>query len=313
MKSLKNVRIGPKLLLAFMLMLAFAGVIGFVSIVQLSKVAREAEIIQTDALGSVSQLSVIRFNFASSRSAALELLTQLQLNYASGADASLASLAAVEDQILAGVAAFQPLIKTPEQRALWDDANAKWKDYKVEQERSIAVAQDGLAGDAQKILVGLAKAKFAKAEAAVSKLIDSANEQAKCGAHRRQCRRGRRTPHHTCPPRACRRDRLRGRVTDDSCHRSTVERLGGAAAPDRRRPARQPNRHDAQRRVGDLLVGLATAQTQLLGRATAEQGRCRRGSQTRGVRSAGARSGFASAPSPTAVRWRKYKKWSRPW
>src|SRR5208282_1070781 len=113
-----------------------------------------------------------------SRSAALELLTQLQLNYASGADASLASLAAVEAQIRTGVAAFQPLIKTPEQRALWDDANAKWKDYKIEQERSIAVAQDGLAGDAQKILVGLAKAKFAKAVTAVSKLIDSANEQA---------------------------------------------------------------------------------------------------------------------------------------
>jgi methyl-accepting chemotaxis protein len=273
MKFLSNVRIGPKLLLAFMLMLTFAGMIGFEAIVQLSKVAHEAEIIETDALGTVSKLSVIRFNFASSRSAALELLTQLQLNYTSGADASLASLAAADASIQAGVAAFQLLVKTPEQRALWDDANAKWKDYKIEQERAIAVAQDGLAGDAQKILVGLAKAKFAAAVAAASKLTDAANEQADTA-------------------------RIAANAAAVSARRTVLALLALAAAMGCgfallmtraiTRPlkdsvallrhigaGRLDNPIDTTRtdEFGELLVGLATAQTQLRERAAAEQER----------------------------------------
>ena len=73
-------RIGPKLSLAFIVMLAFAGVIGLVSIVQLSKVARDADVIETDVLGSVSKLAAIRFNLSVSRSTALETLIHFEIN-----------------------------------------------------------------------------------------------------------------------------------------------------------------------------------------------------------------------------------------
>jgi methyl-accepting chemotaxis protein len=166
-------RIGPKLLGSFLVMLAFAGVIGIVAVVQLSTVARNADFIATESMDSVYRIGGIRFNSALSRAGALEILTQLQLNYTSGADASTQAMADAEAKLQANVAALQPLLKTPEQRALWEDASAKWKDYKHEQDRAIAVAQDGLAGDAQKILVGLAKVKFEAAAAALSKVVDS--------------------------------------------------------------------------------------------------------------------------------------------
>src|ERR1700722_19273881 len=166
-------RIGPKLLGSFLVMLAFAGVIGIVAVVQLSTVARNADFIATESLDSVHRADGIRFSSALSRAGALEILTQLQLNYTSGADASTQALSDAEGKFQANVAALQPLLKTTEQRALWEDASAKWKDYKPKQAPAIPVAQDGLAGDAQKILVGLAKGKFEAAAAAISKLVDS--------------------------------------------------------------------------------------------------------------------------------------------
>ena len=76
-------RIGPKLLGSFLVMLAFAGVIGIVAVVQLSTVARNADFIATESMDSVYRVAGIRFNSALSRAAALEVLTQLQLNCSS--------------------------------------------------------------------------------------------------------------------------------------------------------------------------------------------------------------------------------------
>jgi methyl-accepting chemotaxis protein len=178
LKYLNNIRIGPKLLLAFALMLGFAGVIGFVAVSQLSKVATQTDRIASESLGSVYRVSAIGGNAAQSRSAALEILTQLQLHFDSGSGQSTRSLSEVQKQMQANIAAYQKLISTPEQRELWNDVSAKWQDYKKDQDRSIAVAEDGLAGDAQKILIGLAKEKFDKVDAAIHKLMDFSNSEA---------------------------------------------------------------------------------------------------------------------------------------
>lgn len=161
-KSFNDVRIGPKLLLAFALILAFAGVIGFVAVSRLSKVADGADRIASEALGSVYRVSAIAGNAARSRSAALEVLTQLQLHFEGGSDQSTRELSEVDKQMQDNIAAYQKLISTPEQRQLSDDVSATWRDYKKEQDRSIAVAQDGLAGDAQKILIGLQRSNSTK-------------------------------------------------------------------------------------------------------------------------------------------------------
>ncbi len=186
MMSINDVRIGPKLLGAFLVMLVFAAVIGGVAVVQLARVARDADLIATEALASVYRVSSIGTNAAQSRAAALEILTQLQLNYAGGAKASLRVLASVESEMHKNVSAYEPLIRTSEQRTLWQDASARWSDYKREQDRAIAVAQDGLAGDAQKILIGLAKEKFDAFTIAVHHLMDFSNsdaEQARLSAN----------------------------------------------------------------------------------------------------------------------------------
>jgi len=273
MRSLNDTRIGPKLLLAFLLMLGFAGVIGFAAVSELAKMAREADRIATEALASVYRVSAIGTNAAQSRSAALEILTQLQLNYSNGAQESTRALADVETQMQANSAAYEKLLRTPEQRALWDDASAKWKEYKREQDRSIAVAQDGLAGDAQKVLIGLAKTKFDQVDAAIHKLKDFSNadaERARLAADERA--NGAR--HMVLA--------LLGLAATIGCViaflmtraitrplQATVMLLREIGAGRLDNPIETGRRDE----IGELFAGLATTQGQLLERATAERRR----------------------------------------
>ncbi|HYM42511.1 MAG TPA: methyl-accepting chemotaxis protein [Steroidobacteraceae bacterium] len=178
MKLIRDARLGPKLLLGFLLMLAFAGVIGFAAITQLGRVEAEADRIATDALGSVYRVSAVSTNATQSRQAALEELIQLGLNYSAEAEAGKKALIAIEAQRQANAAAYEKLIRTPEQRALWTEVSARWDVYKREQDRAISVADDGLAGDAQKVLIGLGKTKFDAVESAVRKLMDFSNAEA---------------------------------------------------------------------------------------------------------------------------------------
>src|SRR5271165_2262044 len=175
---IKNMQFGVKLLLAFLLLLTFAAVISFSSDSRLGELAHEIDMIASEALASVYRISAIDTNAAQSRSAALEVLTRLQLNNAAGAEESSKTLADVETRMGANVEAYLPLMHSPEQQALWADADAKWKAYKKEQERAIAIAEDGLASDAQKVLIGGAKIKFDDASVALRKLIDYCNEDA---------------------------------------------------------------------------------------------------------------------------------------
>jgi methyl-accepting chemotaxis protein len=165
------------------------------------------------------------------------------------------------------------LVSTPGQRELWNDLNAKWQDYKKEQDRSIAVAQDGLAGDAQKILIGLAKAKFDQVDAAAHKLMDFSNSEAD---------RVRLAAHETAAGArhivlvllvaaaviGCTIALLMIRAITRPLHATVVllREIGGG---------RLDNPIDTTRRdeVGELLAGLATTQKQLLERATGEQRR----------------------------------------
>jgi methyl-accepting chemotaxis protein len=178
LKLIKNLRIGVKLLSSFLLVLALAAIIGITSDRKLSELAHETDLIATEALPSVYRISAIDTNAAQSRSAALEVLTRLQLNNATGAQESRQTLADVEARMKANIQAYQPLIRSPEQEALWSDASTKWQNYKKEQDRAIAVAEDGLAGEAQKILIGQAKLKFDDASLALRKLIDFSNAAA---------------------------------------------------------------------------------------------------------------------------------------
>ena len=177
-KLIKNLQIGVKLLFAFVLVLAFAAIIGITSDAKLGELAHQTDLIATQALASVYRISAIDTNAAQSRSAALEILTRLQLNNAAGAGESSKTLADVEAHMKTNVEAYLPLIHSPDQQALWSDADAKWKIYKKEQERAIAIAEDGLASDAQKVLIGGAKVKFDDASLALRKLIDYGNDDA---------------------------------------------------------------------------------------------------------------------------------------
>ena len=177
-KLIKNLQFGVKLLLAFLLVLTCAGVIGLTSDARLGDLAHQTDLIANEALANVYRISAIDTNAAQSRSAALEILTRLQLNNAAGAGESSQTLADVEARMKSNIEAYLPLIHSPEQQALWDDADAKWKIYNKEQQRSIAIAEDGLASDAQKVMINGGKVKFDDASRALRKLIEYGNEDA---------------------------------------------------------------------------------------------------------------------------------------
>ncbi len=273
MKALRNLKIGPKLLLAFLLMLVFIGIVGFTAAAELTKVAFEADRIATDSLGSVYRASAIGTNAAQSRSAALELLTRLTLNYAAGAEESRRALKNSQDQLKANVAAYQPFVRTPEQHALWDAAAARWGEYKQDQDRAVAIAEDGLAGDAQKVLIGQAKLRFDSFEAALRGVIESSNADADLA---------RRAADETAAGARRKVFEMLALAALIGCTiailitrsitlplQATVALLGHIGA------GRLDNPVDTSRRdeVGQLLLGLETTQTQLRERAAADQRR----------------------------------------
>jgi methyl-accepting chemotaxis protein len=178
MKVINDLRLGPKLQLGFLGVLAFAGIIGLTAVAQLSKVAATTDRLATDSLGSVYRASQIGSDVAESRSVVLEILTRLQLNNAAGAAESLQSLAAVTARLQADMTAYERFVRTAEERAPWADLQAKWKDYDKEQQRALSIAEDGLPGDAQRVLIAQAKVKYDAVSGAVRTLIDLDNAEA---------------------------------------------------------------------------------------------------------------------------------------
>lgn len=254
-------------------MLALAGVIGVAAVSQISKVAAEADWIAADALGSVYRVSALSGNAAQSRSAALEVLTQLQLHFDDGSAESSRALSAVDKQMQANFAAYQAMVRSPQQRALWDDVSAKWLAYKKEQDRALAVAEDGLAGDAQKILIGLARTKFDQVQTSMRNLMDYSNseaDRAKLSADR-MAGNARRMVFLLLAAAT-----LIGIATAILMTRAITRPLQAVVLLLRDIGAgRLDNPINTERRdeVGELLAGLATTQSQLLERENAERQR----------------------------------------
>jgi methyl-accepting chemotaxis protein len=178
MRLINDLRLGAKLQVGFLGVLAFAGVIGLTAVAQLSKVAATTDDLATDSLGSVYRVSQIGSDVAESRSVVLEILTRLQLNNAAGATESSQALAAVTARMQADVAAYEPFVRTADERALWTDLQGKWQDYDQEQQRALSMAEDGLPGDAQRVLIAQAKGKYDAVSGAVRRLIDLNNVEA---------------------------------------------------------------------------------------------------------------------------------------
>jgi len=172
MKVLNDIRFGPKLMLAFLMILALAGVIGVTAVVQLGKLATVADSLATGSLTSVYLVSELDSNMAESRSDALEVLTSLQLKNDAGAKEASDAMKGVDDQMGVTQMSYRPLLRSDAQKKMWADAQSKWEIYKKEQDRAISVAEDGLAGEAQKILIGQAKPKFDAATTAIRDLVD---------------------------------------------------------------------------------------------------------------------------------------------
>jgi len=271
--AVNSLKFGPKLLLAFVVMLAFTGAVGITAVAQLAKVARQADLIAGEALGSVSRVAAIGTAAAQSRSVALELLTRLNLNYAAGAAESAKALKGADQQMQANVAAYLPLVHSPEQRTLWDSASTRWTEYHREQDRAISIADDGLAGDAQKVLIGQAKVKFDAFEQSLSAVIEASNADAE---------RARRAADETASTARRVIFTLLALATAIGCAvallmtrsitkplQATVTLLEHIGAGKLDNPLTTTRRDE----VGQLLAGLAKTQARLRERAEAEQQR----------------------------------------
>jgi methyl-accepting chemotaxis protein len=171
-RALNDFRFGPKLGAAFAVILTFTAIVGFSAVANLTRMAATTDDIATRALGRVYRVSAIGSGIAASRSAALEVLTGLQLHKADVAEQAKRTLAAAETRLKAHIDAYQPMIAAPGERQVWDQLAAQWKTYKTLQENAISLAEDGLPGEAQWTLIGEGRAKFESVSVSADKLVE---------------------------------------------------------------------------------------------------------------------------------------------
>ena len=172
MKSFNDLRFGPRLGLAFAVLLTFTAVVGFTAVSKLSTMAAATDDIATRALGRIYRVSSIGASLSTSRSAALEVLTGLQLHRAEAAEEAKRTLAGAETRLKAHADAYQPMIAAPGERELWDKLAAQWKTYAKVQENAISLAEDGLPGEAQWTLISDGRAKFEAVAATADELVE---------------------------------------------------------------------------------------------------------------------------------------------
>jgi methyl-accepting chemotaxis protein len=167
-----NVRFGGKLGAAFALILGCMAAIGFSAVWRLSSMAATTDEIASRALVRVYRVSAINASIASSRSAALEVLTGQQLHKPDVVAAGTKVLADTGNQLKAHIEAYLPIIAAPGEREVWEQLARQWQDYEKDQQRALSLAEDGLAGEAQWLLIGEDGAKFEQLAATAERLVD---------------------------------------------------------------------------------------------------------------------------------------------
>ncbi len=269
--ALNNFRFGPKLGAAFAVILTFTAVVGYSAVSHLSSMAATTDDIATRALGRVYRVSSIGAAISASRSAALEVLTGLQLHKADVAEGAKRTQAQAEARLKAHIDAYLPMIAAPGEREIWDKLAAQWEDYRKDQEGAIALAEDGLPGEAQWVLIGKDRAKFDGVAATADQLVELNTQYAASlrDAAQKSAAGARRIIWILLAVATV----LGGLIAVSMTRaltiplRRTVELLRSIGA------GQLDNAIDTTRRdeVGELLVGVAETQTQLRERAVGER------------------------------------------
>ena len=270
-KIINELRFGSKLGLAFAIILAFTAVVGISAVSKLSKMAAATDDIATHALGRVYQVSAIGTSLGANRSAALEVLTGLQLHHADvAADAKL-TLAAVETRLKAHTDAYEAMISAPGERALWDKLGAQWKTYSKLQENAISLAEDGLAGEAQWTLIGEGRAKFELVAATAEELVELNTKYA--AQLRDDAQRSASDGRWLICILLAAATLLGGLIAVTMTRAITLPLRRTVALLRRIGEGKLDNDIDASRRdeVGELLAGLASTQSELRARAETER------------------------------------------
>jgi methyl-accepting chemotaxis protein len=268
---ISELRFGSKLALAFAVILTFTAVVGVSAVSKLSTMAAATDDIATRALGRVYRVSAIDASFSASRSAALEVLTGLQLHHDDVAAEAKRTLASAETRLKAHIDAYQPMITAPAERVLWDKLAVQWKIYSKLQENAISLAEDGLAGEAQWTLIGEGRAKFEGVAATAGELVAlNTRYAAQLRDEAQRSAAGGRRLIWTLLGAAT----LLGALIAIVMTRAIAVPLRQTVALVRRiGEGKLDNAIDASRRdeVGELLAGLAATQSELRARAEAER------------------------------------------
>jgi methyl-accepting chemotaxis protein len=267
----QNLRLGGKLQLTFLITVAMTAVVGVIAVLELTRMADITHDVAHKSLGRLHHIANIRAAIAQSRGAALEVLTGFQLMHDDVAQAAKQTLVTMDRRLETESAAYLPVVSAPDERALWDQLTSRWAEYRKEQERAISVAEEGLAGEAQRILIGVGHAKFAATISAATELIE-------LNAKRAQRESDEAATSATvarwvvCALLAV--ATLIGTLFALGMTRAIVRPIRGVVALLRRIGDGQlDNRIDTSRsdEVGELLTGLATTQAALRARAEDER------------------------------------------
>jgi len=155
--ALGRLRVGQQLFAAFFTVLALTAVIGVASLVGLRQVDREALALNAKWLQGVGHIAAMRAAAVESRDFEMKHSRATDASYHAEYEDKMASAAKAA---AAALAAYEPLVESDEERALFAALGKGWSGYEAAQKKVVKLGRDKQQQDAADISDGLASMAF---------------------------------------------------------------------------------------------------------------------------------------------------------
>lgn len=164
-----NLRIAPKLLVAFGFVIALSGALGIFAVDRLAIVNEQSTVVAGNSLPSVRAVGSLATRTGSFRR------TEIQHTLAPTPDAMSAfekDLAAESTLIAEDRKTYEPLITTEEERRAYERFSTAWAGYVAGHEEVISLSRQNRNDEARALLNGVARTAYNEAETALEELAE---------------------------------------------------------------------------------------------------------------------------------------------
>jgi methyl-accepting chemotaxis protein len=175
MRWFQNLKISLKLLVAFLLLLAFTLAMGFFSIDQMGRMRHASDMVSDNWMPSVGYISDANTNTSDFRIAELQHILSVDATQMAEYERNMR---AESDKLERNLELYAPLITSDEERRLFESFQGLWKDYMAEHAQVLALSRGNQNEAARDLIRGRSQQTF---DAACARLLELAELNAKGG------------------------------------------------------------------------------------------------------------------------------------